>query len=115
MIKRIFNWIFKSELIKLREAQLRNTKLCNDLLVQKDKIDNLLGNLSVSVDHHQGARSWAVISIQGQNSDFVKFVDLGEREIREIQHFLRRFDRSTVDCSPIASQYLRIKNLRYGK
>ncbi|MEQ3500621.1 hypothetical protein ABMY20_12760 [Tenacibaculum sp. SSH1-16] len=59
-------------------------------------VENLLQNIDVSVDLHKYAPSWAVISIQGEKSDYIKFVDLGRSDIQEIQRFLRYFDRKRV-------------------
>ncbi len=101
MIRKIFKWVFKSELIKLGTA-------ISDCKVQETKIKNMLGNIDVSVDLHHYSPSWAVISIQGERSDYIKFIDLGVKDIREIQQFLRRFDRSKVDCSPTDSKYFKI-------
>lgn len=80
------------------------------------RISKFLDSMDVSVDiqddRGQRSSSWAVISIQGYRSDFVKFVDLSTRDIMEIERFLRQFDRSnrrpTIDCSPRTSDYLRI-------
>ena len=100
MIRKIFSWIFKAELQQL-ETILKATENINDSLELKHKrIDNLLDNLEISVDYHMFSRSWAVISIQGKRSDYIKFIDLGERDIREIQQFISRYDRSKVDCAP---------------
>ena len=44
-------------------------------------------------------RSWACICLQGaKDIAYMKFVDLGDRDIRDIQEFLRRyeFDRRNV-------------------
>jgi len=108
MIKRFFKWIFKSELLELQK-QINHTKEATKKYSEQElKIDNLLGNIDVSVDVHQYSKSWAVISIQGKKTDYIKFVDLGESEIRDIQMFLRNFDRRKIDASPIASRFLRI-------
>lgn len=101
IIEKIFTWIFKSQLTKL-EAQIRLSEK------QTTSVNNMLGNIDVSVDVHQRSPSWAVISIQGKKTDYIKFIDLGEREIRDIQMFLRNFDRTKVDANPQASKFLRI-------
>lgn len=108
MIKKIFRWIFKDELIELKKETQRCISAQKNYKTQEKRINNLLSNIDVSVDVHEYSRSWAVISIQGQKSDYIKFVDLGEREIRDIQKYLHNFDRSKVDASPQASKFLRI-------
>ena len=87
MIKKIFKWVFKKELENLENQIIKSHN-------QTITVSNLLQNIDVSVDLHKYAPSWAVISIQGEKSDYIKFIDLGQRDIREIQTFLRRFDRS---------------------
>lgn len=115
MIRKFFNWIFASELqqlneqIRLSKEELERTKNMQGIL------NKLLKDIDVSVDVHQyrGARSWAVVSLQGEKTDYIKFIDLGSAELREIQTFLSQFDRSErikVDVSPEASGFLRIKN-----
>lgn len=76
---------------------------------QEREIKNFLNNFDVTVDVHQYSHSWAVISIQGQKSDFIKFIDLGPADIFEIQKFLRQFDRTKVDASPRESKFLKFE------
>ncbi len=65
--------------------------------------------VDVSVDVHQYGRSWACISIQGRRDDFVKFVDLRDSEIREIQRFLHQFSRKgrTIDAPREMNRFLK--------
>lgn len=121
MIKKLFKWIFKIELVDLQEhvqklkdttaeykIQSKKLKAASDEYEKlSKKIKNLLGNIDISVDVHQYSPSWAVVSIQGEKSDYIKFVDLGKAEIREIQKFLEKFDRAKVDASPHITPYLR--------
>jgi len=111
MLKKLFRWIFKDELAKL-ERQISITRIATSKFGEQEaKISNILNNIDVSVDVHEYSRSWAVISIQGENSDYIKFVDLGKSDIREIQKFLRNFDRSKVDANPMASKFLKISKI----
>ena len=87
MVKKIFRWIFKKELQSLENQIIKSHN-------QTITVSNLLQNIDVSVDLHRHAPSWAVISIQGEKSDYIKFIDLGQRDIIEIQRFLHQFDRS---------------------
>ena len=103
MIRKFFRWIFKAELEKLEQA-INSTK-ANDEIIR-----NVLTNAGVSVDVNEyNGRSWACISIQGRREDFIKFVDLSGRDICEIQHFLRHFDRKnrTIDAAPQTSGFLK--------
>lgn len=100
MIRKIFRWIFKNELSELDELK-------SDLKIKQDKLNNLFENIDVSVDVNQRSPSWAVISIQGKQ-DYIKFIDLGQSEIRDIQHFLRHFERNVkVDASPQMSNFIK--------
>ena len=122
MIRKLFNWIFKSELDKLQKAidtaenrSFRAEKLGAELEWQKKAFQSILDGIDVSVDvheyDHRYSPSWAVISLQGQKTDYIKFVELGQSEINEIAKFLRNFERNSnikVDASPMASQFLRV-------
>jgi hypothetical protein len=59
----------------------------------KQKIDLYDQLLNISVDVHEHSNSWAVICVNGK-CDYVKFVDLGQSNIREISRFLRQFEKS---------------------
>ena len=126
MLKKVFRWIFKSELQQL-ELQIQknkdlvaNLELINkkifesesrqlNLLIQKSedankRISNVLNNFDVSVDVHEYSPSWAVISLQGKSQDYIKFIDLGNSDIKEIMRFLRQFERDAnikVDANPV--------------
>lgn len=116
LIKKIFMWIFKEEIDKLNE-QIRQSRVsastCDSYTTH---IKNILNNIDVSVDVHEYdhcySPSWAVISLQGQKTDYIKFVDLGDRELRDIANFLRQFERDRnikIDAHPQTSQLLKIK------
>jgi hypothetical protein len=110
MIKRFFHWVFKKELDEFQTAVQK-------IEAKERHLSNLLGGIDVAVDINANdryyAHSWAVISVQGQKADFVKFVDLGDRDIMEIQKFLRHFDRGNVDANPSQSQFLRFGNKNF--
>ena len=105
MIHKLFRWIFREELKELHKKTERYDMLEKALL-------DVLGNIDVSVDVNiypqRYEPSWAVISIQGQKTDFIRFVNLGDRDIYEIQKFLRNFDKVKVDCAPQMTPFLKI-------
>lgn len=108
MIKKFFKWFLRKELSQLNVA-ITECKIATEKYKEQEaKIRNILGNIDVSVDIHQYSPSWAVISIQGEKSDYIKFVDLGKEEMQVIQKFMRQFERSKVDATPEISQFLRI-------
>ncbi len=115
MVRKLFNWIFKVELNKLKSEIVKAENLITTLDKQRKVFDNVLSNIDVSVDiheyDHRYSPSWAVISLQGQKTDYIKFIALGQSDINEIANFLRQFERNTnikVDASPHATRFLRI-------
>lgn len=93
MIKKLFNWIFQKELAEMKTNAIRINFIA-------DRVEKILGNIDVSVDVNHYTPSWAVISIQGKKVDYIRFVNLGNSDIREIEDFLRHFERIKVDCCP---------------
>lgn len=47
-------------------------------------------NLSADINHYEN-HSWAVISIAGK-PEYVRFVDLSNRDMREVHMFLKQFE-----------------------
>jgi len=109
MIRKFFRWIFRNELESLEQQIEDNACIGDKLQQQYERMNNIFDNLDVSVDLHHHAPSWAVISIQGERTDYIKFVDLGNRDIREIGRFLSMFDRQKVDANPRDRDLLGIK------
>lgn len=79
------------------------TKEQSDIILKK--IDLFNDQIKIGTDIHTKQygreRSWAVICLDGKIEPIVKFVDLGDLEIREIQRFLRQWDvknRSVIDA-----------------
>lgn len=118
LARKLFKWIFKSELQELNSQILRTKAATASFEVYQKKLNNVLENIDISIDvheYHRHARSWAVISLQGVKTDYVKFVDLRDSQIREISIFLRQFERDShmkIDASPQASEFLRISHNR---
>lgn len=104
---KLFNWLFKDQLEELKDNVVKSKILQN-------RWECIFANMDISVDvdmnTHFRARSWAVISIQGKSHDFIKFVDLGDRELYEISKFLRQFDRGNIDASPSQTRVLRMES-----
>lgn len=55
---------------------------------------------SISVDHHMKSDSWAVIKVDVSDTCYLKFITMDRTDLRELQAFLRRFERSRVDGTP---------------
>ena len=108
--KTIFNWLFKEQLEEIGKLKkqidesafrvagyadnaIKAMKLCEN---QEKILRNTVGDIQVATDIHVKSPSWAVICLQGQKADFVKFIDLGQRDIESIANYLRRFERPNV-------------------
>lgn len=101
--KSIFNWLFKEQLIELERLLLytkQNAAITEAAVKscqwQEKRLKDTVGDIQVAADIHVKSPSWAVICIQGQKADFVKFIDLDQRDIEGIAHYLRRFERRNV-------------------
>ena len=110
IFKKFFYWIFKEEIEKelerLREQTLKLNETILNLQKKHIKLDEIFENLEVSIDHHQYSNSWAAISLQGNKRNFIKFIQLGDADIRTISDFLSKFDRSKIDASPNITKHL---------
>ncbi len=119
MLKRIFNWIFAAQLKELQDKTENCKSLIAHLEIQSKKLEknnnklmNLLGNFDVSVDVHQYSPSWAIISLQGKKTDYVKFVDLGDIQVAEIARFISKYERNKVDATPQMRGFIKEESLR---
>ena len=55
----------------------------------------------VSVDHHMMSDSWAVIKVaDGPHSCYLKFLNLGKKNLKELTEFLGQFERPYIDSMP---------------
>lgn len=131
MIKKFFRWVFTKEIAELQNQKANIIRIQSEFKAERklladvtnkniklgikferklNQLEGIIGNTDVSIDHsvNSYSRSWAVISIQGEKTDFVRFIDLGRKDISEIQRFLQNFDRSKVDCAPNVTPFLRI-------
>lgn len=115
LLRKLFLYLFKEDFQRM-EALERDLKglihrqkcATQEAEVRAERIKKLLGNIDVSVDVHHRSGSWAVVSLQGGKTDFIKFVDLDQRSLREIAFFLRQYDRKNVkiDANPFDKQML---------
>lgn len=115
LFRKLFLYLFREDFKRMEELErdlrgLIHRQKCATLEAETraKRINQLIGNIDVSVDVHQRSGSWAVISLQGQKADYIKFVDLDQRSLKEISHFLRQFDRQNVkiDANPFDRQML---------
>lgn len=69
---------------------------CNEIAQLKSLIE-----VGADIHVHNERENWAVVCVKGK-PDYVKFVHLGHREVRDIQRFLSQFDRKnvTLDLPP---------------
>lgn len=54
----------------------------------------------VCIDYHMRSSSWAIIKVDVDDTCYLKFIDLGKQDLREIQQFMEHFERSRIDASP---------------
>lgn len=85
-----FKWLFNSELKELQDSVNESKKLN---ILMNSKIEFLERNFKVAADINQ-RRSWAVVCLEGETTNLVKFVDLRHRDVREISQFLNQYDIS---------------------
>jgi hypothetical protein len=122
MIRKIFNWVFQKQLKELENSisnckSLLHTleKQSLDFDKQKTTVLEALNGFDVSVDVHQYSSSWAVFSLQGQKADYVKFVDLGDRDIHEIARFISKYERGKYDATPHLREFIKGETMRIKK
>jgi uncharacterized protein with von Willebrand factor type A (vWA) domain len=118
LIKRILRWALKPEIERMEQeadamARVHRIHEENKLLNQRLRLllNNFGAGLDVEISGHKYARSWAVVCLQGEKADFVKFVDLGDAEIREIQRYIYQFERgkTAIDAAPQFRQILKFQ------
>ena len=109
LLRKLFLYLFKEDFQRMEALERdlkglihRQKSATSEAEVRAERIRKLLGNIDVSVDVHHRSGSWAVVSLQGAKTDYIKFIDLGNREMMDIAHFLRQYDRKNVkiDASP---------------
>lgn len=109
LLRKLFLYLFKEDFKRMKalerdlEGLIHRQKCATSLAeVHAARIKQLMGNIDVSVDVHHRSGSWAVVSLQGGKTDYIKFIDLGSRDMMDIAHFLRQYDRANVkiDASP---------------
>lgn len=90
LLRKLFLYLFKEDFKRMKALErdlkgLIHRQKCETSLaeVRAERIRKLLGNIDVSVDVHHRSGSWAVVSLQGGKTDYIKFVDLDERSLRE--------------------------------
>lgn len=108
-LRKLFFWLFKEDFERMNKLEsdlkgliYRQKSATQEAEVHAARIRQLMGNIDVSVDVHHRSGSWAVVSLQGGKTDYIKFIDLGNRDMMDIAHFLRQYDRANVkiDASP---------------
>lgn len=70
--------------------ELKELNRLNKEIIQKNKYILKQFNISADINHYDN-HSWAVISIQG-NTDYVRFVNLSNQDIRHVHEFLKQFE-----------------------
>lgn len=118
MIKKITNWFFRYKRLKDRISILEEENLAyqEDIFNLKIKTKGLQSdyeilkhhlNLGIDVSPNKHDPSWAVVCLNGKDP-VVKFYDLRDQDVREIDLFLRNFDvkNKVVDAPYMLRQFL---------
>ena len=101
LLRKLFFWLFKEDFERMNKLESdlkglihRQKSATQEAEVHAARIKQLMGNIDVSVDVHHRSGSWAVVSLQGGKT--------GSRDMMDIAHFLRQYDRANVkiDASP---------------
>lgn len=80
LLRKLFLYLFKEDFQRMKALErdlkglIHRQKCATSLAeVRAERIRKLLGNIDVSVDVHQRSGSWAVVSLQGGKTDYIKF------------------------------------------
>lgn len=114
-LKMLIKWVLKEELDKIRleisavdwKANAAISRVGNT----DKRVDFFYSLLDVGVDVHTLPKynSWAVVCLQGK-TDYVKFINLGDADIKEISKFLSGFgrqNRHAIDAEPFLAKTIR--------
>lgn len=117
MLKRFLKWLLADIITDIIADELQKSNRIVDESLQKiakkeKAIDAIFGKMEVSVDVHRQTSSWAVISIAGQKSDYIKFLTLHPKELKYVADFLRNFENRKVDASPNDMEFLELKKYK---
>lgn len=91
----------KADILTL-DAEIKIDRHNNNMITKKheEQMHVVQSYLQVAVDVHNPMHqcsnmSWAVICIKGK-ADYVRFVNLGHKEIRDISRFIRQFETNNT-------------------
>jgi hypothetical protein len=111
--EKIKNWLFKEEINDIKETKAKYDELLKSverarattnkaqemhdkshiLLEDCRKFMNSICDVGTDVGFRDTDHSWAIICVHGK-MDYVKFVDMSQRDIRSIADFLKNFEYS---------------------
>lgn len=77
----------------LLDLSSKNKELLRENQKLSKEVKFLQEHIKVGVDINNRFGSWAVIALQGKKNDFISFIDLGDKDLREIQGYLRQYER----------------------
>ncbi len=99
LLLRLIRWVMK-ENIRVWEARIKKNEQALDSLSGRFALFQEVVNLSV--DHHVKSSSWAVVCYKLGNKDVVKFYELNDESIKDLQPLLRAFSKANIliDTNP---------------
>lgn len=75
---------------ELNKTQTQLHRLEDRFCERLSEIEKLV---DVGVDVHMRGGSWGVLALKGKSHNYVKFIDLKDSDMRDVSHFLKRFER----------------------
>lgn len=121
--RRLTMFLFESEYlffedlsVKLVASEKNINKIARKLEIEhseikktKDRLKALIDSASLSVDVHDDPYSinWAVFNLEGKECLYMKFIDLGRQDLKNVINFMRQFENVRYDASPETSRILK--------
>ena len=93
-LRKFCNWVLADDIKNI------TNRLCSLELTAKTKLE-IMELSEASVDVHNYSPSWAVLSLRGKHSDYIKFMNLGDADLRTIHQFLSQFEDTKIDAAPM--------------
>ena len=110
----LINWLFGSFVQEQKKAHESKINELNDTISTLNEkiqhLDMVFNQMEISIDVHTKTGSWAVLSIAAGDVDYIKFLQFSPKDLRELQGFLKNFQRCKVDATPPIKQFLTLKN-----
>jgi hypothetical protein len=113
LIKKFFIWLFKEELNEINHINSETKKQLKEFKRINIAMERIMKSMDVGLNVEYApkySKSWCVFSIQGEKEDFIKFMDLGDKELIELRKIIKQFEGTNIkiDAIPQTSRFLKI-------